>query len=214
LLSTDYVPQAIVTILEQTWECQVYNHYGATEMGLGGGVECAAHRGYHLREADLFFEIVDPLTGEPVPDGEYGEVVFTTLTRDGMPLIRYRMDDRSRFIPGACPCGTVLKTLEKVGGRFAGLVSVGEAVLSLPDFDEALFPIPGLLNYSLTLTNQGTAAALLVEAHMLTTTASNEMIEHALSSLSSLKGLEYIIHYRYNPAEAGSLHKRVIIDKR
>jgi len=53
--------QAIVKDLEQVWGCEVFNHYGATEMGLGGGVECAAHRGYHMRVADLYFEVVDPL---------------------------------------------------------------------------------------------------------------------------------------------------------
>ena len=142
-------------VLNKVWGCEVFNHYGATEMGLGGGVECVAHRGYHLREADLYFEVVNPLSGEAVRDGEYGEVVFSTLTRRGMPLIRYRMGDRSRFIPGDCPCGTKLKTLEKVRGRFSGFVPVGDAVLSLPDFDEALFPIPGLLNYSLTVTGDG-----------------------------------------------------------
>ena len=106
LLSTDYVPAAIVSVLENIWGCKVFNHYGATEMGLGGGVECEAHLGFHLREADMYFEIINPETGEPVYDGEYGEVVFSTLTRRGMPLIRYRMGDRSRFIVGECPCGT------------------------------------------------------------------------------------------------------------
>ncbi len=76
LLSTDYVPAAIVDVLENIWGCKVFNHYGTTEMGLGGGVECEAYRGYHLHEADMLFEIVNPETGEPVPDGEYGEVVL------------------------------------------------------------------------------------------------------------------------------------------
>ena len=67
LLSTDHVPQAIVAALESIWGCTVNNHYGMTEMGLGGGVECQARRGYHLREADLYFEIVHPQTGQPVP---------------------------------------------------------------------------------------------------------------------------------------------------
>ena len=94
-----------------------------TEMGLGGGVECQARRGYHLREADLYFEIVHPQTGEPVTEGETGEIVFTTLTRQGMPLIRYRTGDLSRFIPGQCPCGTTLRTLEKVTRRLSGKVA-------------------------------------------------------------------------------------------
>ncbi len=206
LLSTDYVPAAIVAELERIWGCEVFNHYGATEMGLGGGVECEAHRGYHLREADLYFEIVHPETGEPVPDGEYGEVVFTTLTRRGMPLIRYRMGDRSRFLPGKCPCGTSLRTLEKVRGRFSGFVSVGGETLKLPDFDEALFPIPGLLNFSVTVAGDGAEASLLIETEMLTGEDSAGLVESALRGVSSVKT---VVRCHHNPKETGSLLKRV-----
>ena len=95
LLSTDRLPRAVIGAIEKAWGCDVYDHYGATEMGLGGGVDCRTHTGYHLREADFYFEIVDPLTGIPVSDGESGEVVFSTLTRTAMPLIRYRTGDVS-----------------------------------------------------------------------------------------------------------------------
>ena len=63
LLTMDHVPQAIVRAVEASWGCKVYNHYGMTEMGLGGGVECQARRGYHLREADLYIEVIDPING-------------------------------------------------------------------------------------------------------------------------------------------------------
>jgi phenylacetate-coenzyme A ligase PaaK-like adenylate-forming protein len=214
LLSTDYVPQVIAKILEQVWGCEVFNHYGATEMGLGGGVECAAHRGYHLREADLYFEVVDPITGDAVQDGKYGEVVFSTLTRRGMPLIRYRMGDRSRFIPGNCPCGTNLKTLEKVRGRFSGFVLVGDGMLSLPDFDEALFSIPGLLNYSLSLTGDREKPSIQIDTQMLTDAKVTKLIELALQSIEPINDLEVIIHNHHNPGEAGSLLKRIILDRR
>jgi len=95
LLSTDHVPLSLTRAVEQAWHCRVFNHYGMTETGLGGGVECEARRGYHLREADLYVEIVEPDGALPVPDGEPGEVVVTTLTRTGMPLIRYRTGDLS-----------------------------------------------------------------------------------------------------------------------
>jgi phenylacetate-coenzyme A ligase PaaK-like adenylate-forming protein len=148
LLSADYVPQAIVREIEQQWGCPVFNHYGMTEMGLGGAVDCRTRSGYHIREADLFVEIIDPATGRPVPDGEPGEVVFTTLTRTGMPLIRYRSGDLSRIIPEPCRCGTVMRRLEWVSGRLASQVQLGSAgLLSMADLDEALFPLPGLLNF-------------------------------------------------------------------
>jgi phenylacetate-coenzyme A ligase PaaK-like adenylate-forming protein len=180
-------------------------------MGLGGGVECEAHGGYHLREADMLFEIVHPETGEPVLDGEYGEVVFTTLTRRGMPLIRYRMGDRSRFLVGGCPCGTKLRTMEKIRGRFSGFVQVGEETLKLPDFDEALFPIQGLLNFSVTVSGSVGDESLLVEAHTLTDEDSTREVEQAVESLSSKRK---IVRCRHSPNEVGSLLKRVILDKR
>ncbi len=125
LLSTDYAPKAVTEALQDLWGCEVFTHYGMTEMGFGGAVECQAHFGYHMREGDLLFEIIDPVTGRPVQEGERGEVVFTTLTRRGMPLIRYRTGDTSRFIPEKCPCGTVLKTMEQIKGRIEGNVRLG-----------------------------------------------------------------------------------------
>ena len=121
LLSADHVPDAVSTELRRIWGCEVFTHYGMTEMGFGGGVECEARNGYHLREADLYIEIVDPETGRSVSEGDPGEVVFTTLTRRGMPLIRYRTGDVSRFVPGPCPCGTVLKTLARVKSRLCSI---------------------------------------------------------------------------------------------
>ena len=120
LVSTDHMPHAIVRVLESTWGCTAYDHYGMTEMGLGGGVECVAREGYHLREADMVFEVIDPDNGEVLADGEPGEVVFTTITRTGMPLIRYRTGDLSSFIPGACRCGSSVKRLQPIRSRLDG----------------------------------------------------------------------------------------------
>uniref|UniRef100_C6E5R1 Coenzyme F390 synthetase-like protein n=1 Tax=Geobacter sp. (strain M21) TaxID=443144 RepID=C6E5R1_GEOSM len=148
LLSTDYVPQAIERELERLWGCRVLTHYGMTETGLGGGVECEAGEGYHMREADLYTEIIDPGTGLTVADGEEGEVVFTTLSRRGMPLVRYRTGDLARLIKDPCPCGTVLKRLGRVQGRIAAEVSLKDGRrLRMSDLDEALFAIPGVLDY-------------------------------------------------------------------
>ncbi len=155
LLSTDYVPCAIVRTLGEVWGCRVFNHYGMTEMGLGGGVECEALDGCHLREADLYFEVVDHATGEVCPDGVMGEVVFTTLTRRGMPLIRYRTGDVARIIPEPCLCGSVLRRMERVRGRWDGVVPLGPgSSLNLSDMDEVLFGLPGLLDYRATFLNE------------------------------------------------------------
>ena len=152
VLCSDHVPESLVRRMRERTGCEIFEHYGMTEMGLGGSVDCAAHMGYHLREADLYFEIVDPATGEPVPDGQTGEIVFTTLHRTAMPLIRYSTGDLSRFLPVPCGCGTILGRLEKVRNRIDSFVLLGRwGRISISALDEALFDIPGLLDFTATL---------------------------------------------------------------
>lgn len=117
LLSADYVSAENRRRIREAWNCPVFEHYGMTEMGLGGAVSCPELEGCHIRESDLYLEIIDPDTGAVLPDGEEGEIVFTTLTRKGMPFIRYRSGDWSSFIPRPCRCGSVLKRISRVGDR-------------------------------------------------------------------------------------------------
>lgn len=119
LLSAEYVADADMKLLKNEFGCKVYEHYGMTEMGLGCAVSCGYGEGYHIRESDLYIKITDPETGEKTPDGQEGEIVFTTLTREGMPFIRYRTGDISRFITEQCGCGSILKRLAKVNDRKA-----------------------------------------------------------------------------------------------
>ncbi|NLW91551.1 MAG: phenylacetate--CoA ligase family protein [Syntrophomonadaceae bacterium] len=147
LLSADHVSDSIKQVIEKQWGCKVFNHYGMTEMGLGGGVQCEARTGYHMREADLYIEIIDPHTGKNLPEGETGEIVFTTLTREGMPLIRYRTGDISRFASAACPCGSALKVMEVVKGRACDRKTLAGMNFSITDLDEALFLLDGVLDF-------------------------------------------------------------------
>ena len=117
LLSAEALPEGWKGLLAERFGAMVFDHYGATEMGYGGGVECEAFDGYHLRETDLYFEVVDMATGRPLPEGAVGEVVFTTLTPRGMPFVRYRTGDAARFIPGPCACGSGLRRLSPILGR-------------------------------------------------------------------------------------------------
>ncbi|MBN2402963.1 MAG: phenylacetate--CoA ligase family protein [Spirochaetes bacterium] len=164
LVSTDYLPNAVRSELQRILGCEIFDHYGMTEMGLGGGVECCAHNGYHMREADLFFEIIDPQTGKTVPYGNYGEVVFTTLTRNGMPLIRYRTGDLSRIIPGTCQCGTSLYRLDYIKTRNSGRIQIDdECYFSISDLDEILLAIPGIVDFSAKIFYQTSSVLLKIE---------------------------------------------------
>jgi phenylacetate-coenzyme A ligase PaaK-like adenylate-forming protein len=184
LLSTDQAPRSLVAAVEAVWGCRVFDHYGSTEMGLGGGVECEALEGYHLREADLLFEVVDPETGAPLPDGEYGEVVFTTLTREAMPLVRYRTGDCGRFLTEPCPCRSPLRRLERVRARFCGRIPLqaGGAV-DQAAVDEVLFALPPVLDVRSVLRRDGRLDVLDVE--VLAPGAGAALLEAAVATLEA-----------------------------
>lgn len=106
---------------------EIFDIYGLTEIyGPGIGISCEAHHGMHVWEDFVYVEIVDPKTGEVLPDGEVGEIVLTTLRKQGAPLIRYRTHDLSRIIPGACTCeyGSHHPRIDTIVGRTDDMVKV------------------------------------------------------------------------------------------
>ena len=156
LLTTDYVPRAIRRALEGAWGCQIFAHYGMTELGLGGAVECAAHDGCHLRAADLYCEVVDPADGRVLPPGRAGELVFTTLTRRAMPLIRYRSGDLGRLREEPCACGSLVPRLDGLRGRVEMLAALAPGLtLGQADLDEAVFAAPGVVDFRARLIRRG-----------------------------------------------------------
>lgn len=158
LLCWDVVPEAVVHNVSGAFGCGVFRHWGMIETGLGGAVECAHGGGLHLREPDVLLEIVDPVTLQPLPDGEFGEMVVSTPLRRGMPFIRYRTGDRGRILPGACGCGSPLRRLDPMVRRLdeavtAAVPGAGSAVdyLSLGDLNEALYALDDVWDYSARL---------------------------------------------------------------
>lgn len=151
LLCSDYASPALRWRIEENCGCETFLHYGATESGLGGAVECFAHDGCHLRGSDLLVEIVDPETGHQLADGESGEVVLTTLDREAMPLIRYRTGDIAILDRSRCICGGVTARLKAIRGRLEGCRLASGMVLYSQDIDDYLFQVPGLLDYRLRL---------------------------------------------------------------
>ncbi len=104
--------------IENMLNLKVYNSFGLSEMnGPGVGMECEAQQGIHIWEDHYIVEIIDPETGENLPDGEIGELVLTTLSRVGMPIIRYRTRDLTRILTDVCPCGRVHKRIDRIQGR-------------------------------------------------------------------------------------------------
>ena len=137
LVSGDACPQAVLRGCEEILVSRLFPHYGSREMALGGAICCQAHAGMHLRENHVIAEIVDE-AGRPLPEGERGELVITTIGMEAMPLIRYRTGDYTRILPGPCPCGSQVLRLDAVHRRET------EEIAAL---DEALFSLPFVADY-------------------------------------------------------------------
>ncbi len=123
---------------------QLYDIYGLTEVyGPGIGISCEHECGMHVWDDFLYFEIVDPKTGKNLPDGEVGELVITTLRKQGAPLIRYRTHDLTRFIPGDCPCGNKHPRIDTILGRTDDMVKVKGVNIFPSQIEEMLSGING-----------------------------------------------------------------------
>ena len=133
LVSGDACPEAVLRASEELLGTKLFPHYGSREMALGGAICCQAHEGMHLRENHVIAEIVDE-AGKPLPHGEPGELVITTIGMEAMPLIRYRTGDRTRVIPGPCPCGSEVLRLDTVqrGGDAAEIAELDALLFSQP----------------------------------------------------------------------------------
>lgn len=123
---------------------EFYDIYGLTEIyGPGIGISCDYRNGIHMWDDYIYFEIIDPKTGRNVPDGEIGELVITTLRKEGAPLIRYRTHDLTRIIPGECPCGSRFPRIDIIVGRTDDMIKVRGCNMFPAQFDEVVSSIDG-----------------------------------------------------------------------
>lgn len=123
--------------LEKALGSRLYPHYGSRECGLGGAVTCPAFDGMHLRENHIIPEIIDG-KGNVLPEGEFGELVITTIGLEAMPLIRYRTGDYTRIMP-ACPCGGLTRRIDRVIRK--------EGKISMEQLDSIVFSFDGVVDF-------------------------------------------------------------------
>ncbi|WP_286947452.1 phenylacetate--CoA ligase family protein [Acetobacterium sp. UBA5834] len=124
---------------------ELFDIYGLTEIyGPGISIDCSEHDGLHYWSDYLYFEILDQETLQPVPEGEYGELVITTFRKEGAPLLRYRTHDITRFIPGPCACGSVHPRHDRIIGRTDDMVKVKGVNIYPGQIDELLKTVAGV----------------------------------------------------------------------
>lgn len=123
----------------------IYDIYGLTEIyGPGIAIDCSCHEGMHYYDDYLYFEIINPVTGEVLPDGEVGELVITTLRKEGAPLLRYRTRDLTRIITEECSCGLSYPRIDRIIGRTDDMVKVKGVNIYPGQIDEILKDVEGV----------------------------------------------------------------------
>jgi phenylacetate-CoA ligase len=139
--------------IEQALGIDVYNSYGLSEMnGPGVAFECECKHGMHLWEDNYLLEIIDPQTGEPLPEGQAGEMVLTSLCREAMPLLRYRTRDITAIMPEPCPCGRTHRRIQRIAGRSDDMLIVRGVNVYPQQIERILMSLPQLgRNYLITL---------------------------------------------------------------
>lgn len=154
--------------IEQMLGVKAYNSFGMSEMcGPGVAFECTEQNGLHIWEDYYIVEIVDPVTLEPVPEGEVGELVLTTINREAMPLLRYRTRDLTRILPGACPCGRCHLRLDRMKGRSDDMIILKGVNIFPIQIETVLMQFAELGNdYLITLTNEEANDLMTVEVEL------------------------------------------------
>lgn len=152
--------------IEEELDIRATDIYGLSEvMGPGVATECEKQHGLHVFEDHFIIEIIDPETLQPVAEGETGEVVFTTLTKEGIPVIRYRTRDISRIIPGQCECGRTMRRIERVTGRSDDMLIIRGVNVYPSQIEQVLVGIPMVApHYQVVLSKRGSMD--VVEVHV------------------------------------------------
>lgn len=154
--------------IEQLLGVKAYNCFGMSEMnGPGVAFECTEQNGLHIWEDYVIVEIIDPVTLEPVPEGEVGELVLTTINREAMPLIRYRTRDLTCVLPGDCPCGRTHKRLARFQGRSDDMIILKGVNLFPIQIEKILMQFKELgSNYLITIENINNNDEMLIEVEL------------------------------------------------
>ena len=175
--------------IEEMLGVKAYNSFGMSEMcGPGVAFECPEQNGMHIWEDYYIVEIVDPDTLEPLPDGEVGELVLTTINREAMPLLRYRTRDLTRILPGDCPCGRVHKRIDRMKGRSDDMIILKGVNIFPIQIETVLMKYPELASdYLITLETSGDNDLMWVEV---------EFKEQYLDDYARLQNLEKEITHR------------------
>ena len=194
--------------IEKMLGVKAYNCFGMTEMnGPGVAFECQEQNGMHLWEDCYIVEIIDPDTGESVPEGEVGELVLTTLDREMMPLIRYRTRDLTRILPGQCPCGRTHVRIDRIKGRSDDMFIIKGVNIFPMQVEKILVQYPALgSNYLITLDTVDNQDEMIVEVELSDLSTDNYIeLENVRREITRLLKDEILVTPKVKLVKKGSL---------
>ena len=196
--------------IEQMLGVKAYNSFGMSEMcGPGVAFECPEQNGLHIWEDYYIVEIVDPQTLEPVPDGEVGELVLTTINREAMPLLRSRTRDLTRILPGECPCGRHHKRLDRMKGRSDDMMILKGVNIFPIQIENILMQFRELgTDYLITLTNLEANDEMTVEVELNEFTDDYGFLQRLTKEITRQLKDEILITPRVKLVPKGSLPKQ------
>ena len=195
--------------IEELLGVKAYNCFGMSEMnGPGVAFECKEQNGLHIWEDYYIAEIVDPVTLEPVPDGEVGELVLTTLRREGMPLLRYRTRDLTRFLTGTCPCGRTHRRIDRFKGRSDDMLIVKGVNIFPVQVEKILMGFPELgSDYLITIETVGDNDEMTVEVELAAITDDYGSLTSLTKEITRQLKDEILLTPRVRLVAPGSLPK-------
>jgi phenylacetate-CoA ligase len=209
--------------IESMSSIEAFDIYGLSEIiGPGVGCECRRHQGLHIFEDHFYPEIVDPATGEPLADGNEGELVLTTLSKQAMPMVRYRTRDITSIMSGRCECGRTLRRIARIGRRSDDMLIIRGVNIFPSQVEAALLEIEGTLpHYQIVLTREQGLDEMEVQVEV-----TQQMFTDKIGALQGLHdrlqgALDHVLGIRVRVAlvEANTIERsqgkaRRVIDRR
>ncbi len=210
--------------IEELLDIKALDIYGLTEtIGPGVGMECMeAQYGLHIWEDHFLVEILDPATGTPLPDGEVGELCITTISKEGMPTIRFRTHDLTAIIPEPCSCGRTHRRIQRLRGRTDDMLVIRGVNVFPSQVESAIVGIPGIApRYMLVVERENNLDRLEVQVELLPELVSDEVRVIEQLSRDVTRAIEQVlgISIRLRLMEPGAIERsegksRRVIDKR
>lgn len=201
--------EAMRDAIEDRLKLTATDNYGLSEiMGPGVAGECLEKAGMHVSEDYFLIEIIDPATGEPLADGEEGELVITTLAKEAFPMIRYRTGDITRIIPEPCPCGRTMRRIGRILGRCDDMLIIRGVNVFPSRVESLLLEVEGVTpNYRIVVTRKGALDEALVEVEPTEELLFDRVGEHQalLDKLERRLGSELGVGFAVRLVEPGSL---------